>query len=186
MLSFTALFSPSITAGWGLPGEPPAEGSRAAGDKLPLPSWPPFPRATLSSLQQHCSHCTAFPWGKRKLQEPDFISTERNRNFYTWQEGSTESVCHGLQYITDVTATINCSSNGLVPSLCAVFLQVKHTCASNAAPAAQPSLCFWMRRNTESRAVPPFISHLHIRNIGTLYLPLFLVLLFVWSVERRS
>lgn len=89
----------------------------------------------------------------------------------------------GLQY---VTATINCNINGFVPSLCVAFLQVKHTCAPRAAPAAQPSLCFWMRRNTESHLVPPFLFHLHIRNIETLCLPLFLVTAAVCLVTAQE
>lgn len=89
----------------------------------------------------------------------------------------------GLQY---VTATINCCSNGFVPSLCVVFLQVKHICASSAAPAAQPTLCFWMRRNTESLSVPPFIFHLHIRNKGTLCFSLFLVTTAVCLVTGQK
>lgn len=90
---------------------------------------------------------------------------------------------YGLQY---VTATINCSSNGFVPSLCVVFLQVKHTCASHAAPAAQPNLCFWMRSNTESRSLPPFKFHLHIRNTETLCLPLLLVTTAVCLVTGQE
>lgn len=56
LLSFTAPFSSSSTAGWGAT----CRGGQGCWGHAPLPSQPPFPRATLSSLQPHCSHCTAF------------------------------------------------------------------------------------------------------------------------------
>lgn len=84
------------------------------------------------------------------------------------QEGNTQSVSRGLQY---VTATITCSSNGFVPGLCVVFLQVKPACASHAATAAQPHLCFQLRRNTESASLgsPVYISLVYQKYRNSLF-----------------
>lgn len=85
-----------------------------------------------------------------------------------------QSVSQGLQYVTAtqyVTTTITCGSDGSVPSLCVLFLQVKHACASDAATAAQPNLCFQLRRNTESVLLgsPVYISLVHQEHRNSLF-----------------